>query len=62
MQCQQLWFVIYVRICSANNTYKTALWMVRLSGNATLKRREPQTVRTFLIRVAGKLLTGANQP
>jgi hypothetical protein len=35
--------------------------MALLSTNATLKRWEPQTVRTFLIRVAGKLLTGANQ-
>ena len=35
--------------------------MALLSANATLKRWEPRTVRTFLIRVAGKLLTGANQ-
>jgi hypothetical protein len=41
--------------------YNTARWMALLSGNATLKRWEPQTIRTFLIRVAGKLLTGANQ-
>jgi hypothetical protein len=41
--------------------YNTARWMALLSGNATLKRWEPQTVRMFLIRVAGKLLTGANQ-
>jgi hypothetical protein len=41
--------------------YNTARWMALLSGNDTLKRWEPQTIRTFLIRVAGKLLTGANQ-
>jgi hypothetical protein len=41
--------------------YNTARWMALLSGNATLKRWEPQTVRIFLIRAAGKLLTGANQ-
>jgi hypothetical protein len=41
--------------------YNTIRWMALMSGNATLKRWEPQTVRMFLIRVAGKLLTGANQ-
>ncbi len=41
--------------------YNTARWMALLSGNATLQRWEPQTIRTFLIRVAGKLLTGSNQ-
>ena len=41
--------------------YNTVRWMALLSGNVTLKRWEPQTIRTFLIRVAGKLLTGANQ-
>jgi hypothetical protein len=41
--------------------YNTLRWMALLSGNATLKRWEPQTARTFPIRVAGKLLTGANQ-
>ncbi len=41
--------------------YNTARWMALISGNAILKRWEPQTVRTFLIRVAGKLLSGANQ-
>jgi len=41
--------------------YNTIRWMALLSGNATLKRWGPQTVRTFLIRVAGKLLSGANQ-
>ena len=41
--------------------YNTARWMALLGGNATLQRWEPQTIRTFLIRVAGKLLTGSNQ-
>jgi hypothetical protein len=41
--------------------YNTLRWMALTSANATLKRWEPQTVRTFLVRVAGKLLTGANQ-
>ena len=31
------------------------------SGNTTLQRWEPQSIRLHLIRVAGKLLTGANQ-
>jgi hypothetical protein len=35
--------------------------MALLSANATLKRWKPQTIRTFPIRVAGKLLTAANQ-
>jgi hypothetical protein len=41
--------------------YNTLRWMALLSGNAQLKRWEPQSIRLFLIRVAGKLLTGANQ-
>ncbi|CAD7851776.1 MAG: hypothetical protein, partial [Olavius algarvensis Gamma 1 endosymbiont] len=41
--------------------YNTLRWMALLSANATLKRWELRTVRTFLIRVAGKLLGGANQ-
>lgn len=41
--------------------YNTLRWMALLSGNAELKRWEPQSIRLFLIRVAGKLLTGAIQ-
>jgi hypothetical protein len=41
--------------------YNTVRWMALMSANETLKRWEPQTIRTFLIRVAGKLLTGARQ-
>ena len=41
--------------------YNTLRWMALLSGNTTLQRWEPQSIRLHLIRVAGKLLTGANQ-
>ncbi len=41
--------------------YNTLRWMTLLSGNTTLQRWEPQSIRLHLIRVAGKLLTGANQ-
>ncbi len=42
--------------------YNTVRWMALMSGNAELRRWEIQTVRTFLVRVAGKLLTGSRQP
>ena len=32
-----------------------------LSNNPSLRQWEPETIRTYLIRVAGKLLTGNNQ-
>jgi len=35
--------------------------MAQLSGNKTLCQWEPNTIRTYLVRVAGKLLTGNNQ-
>lgn len=41
--------------------YNTARWMSLLSNNKTMKRWEPATIRTFLIRVAGYLVTGSNQ-
>jgi hypothetical protein len=41
--------------------YNTLRWMALLSGNAMLRQWEPETVRTYLIRVAGKLLTGNRQ-
>ncbi len=41
--------------------YNTVKWMGLLSGDATLVRWEIQTVRAFLIRVAGKLTTGGRQ-
>lgn len=41
--------------------YNTLRWMALLSGNTTLRQWEPETIRTYLIRVAGKLLTGNRQ-
>ena len=41
--------------------YNTLRWMALLSGSATLRQWEPETIRTYLIRVAGKLLTGNRQ-
>jgi hypothetical protein len=41
--------------------YNTVKWMALLSGNATILRWEIQTVRAFLIRVAGKLIIGGRQ-
>jgi len=35
--------------------------MAQLSGNKTLCQWEPETLRTYLISVVGKLLTGNNQ-
>ena len=41
--------------------YNTVRWMALCSGDKQLCRWEPSTIRTFLIRVAGKLRTGSNQ-
>lgn len=41
--------------------YNTVRWMARVSGHARLARWEIQTVRAFLVRVAGKLTTGGHQ-
>ncbi len=41
--------------------YNTVRWMALMSGNAVLRGWEIQTVRAFLVRVAGKLLTGSGQ-
>ena len=41
--------------------YNTVRWMSLLSDNDKLCRWEIQTVRTFLVRTAGQLLTGSNQ-
>ena len=41
--------------------YNTLRWMALMSNNTQLQRWEPKTIRTFLIRVAGKLLTGGGQ-
>jgi hypothetical protein len=41
--------------------YNTLRWMAVLSNNPVLRQWEPETIRTYLVRVAGKLLTGNNQ-
>ena len=41
--------------------YNTVKWMALLSGDATILRWEIQTVRAFLIRVAGKLIVSSRQ-
>ena len=41
--------------------YNTLRWMAQASDNKILRQWEPETFRTYLIRVAGKLLTGSNQ-
>ena len=46
---------------SAILAYNTIRWMALLSGNTLLRRWEPATVRTFLIRMAAKFTTGGNQ-
>ena len=41
--------------------YNTLRWMAIMSGSQTLRQWEPETIRTFLVRVAGKLLIGNRQ-
>jgi hypothetical protein len=41
--------------------YNTLRWMAMMSGSQTLRQWEPETVRTYLVRVAGKLLAGNRQ-
>ena len=41
--------------------YNTLRWMAIMSGSQALTQWEPETIRTYLIRVAGKLLTGNGQ-
>jgi hypothetical protein len=41
--------------------YNMLRWMAQSSDNKILRQWEPETFRTYLIRVAGKLLTGNNQ-
>jgi hypothetical protein len=41
--------------------YNTLRWMALCSGNKILQRWEEATIRTFLIRMAGKWATGARQ-
>ena len=46
---------------SAVLAYNTLRWMAIMSGSQTLRQWEPETIRTYLIRVAGRLLTGNRQ-
>ena len=46
---------------SAILAYNTVRYMALLSGNSILGRWEPATIRTFLIRMAGKFTTGSRQ-
>jgi hypothetical protein len=46
---------------SAVLAYNTLRWMAIMSGSQMLRQWEPETIRTYLIRVAGKLLTGNGQ-
>lgn len=41
--------------------YNTLRWMALQSGNRTLQKWEPRTIRAFLIRLGGRLVTGGNQ-
>jgi len=41
--------------------YNTLRWMAIMSGSPALRQWEPETVRTYLVRVAGKLLIGNRQ-
>lgn len=41
--------------------YNIVRWMAALSNNRKLMRWEPKTIRSFLIRVAGKLAKGSRQ-
>ena len=41
--------------------YNTFRYMGLVSGNKQLRKWEPATIRTYLIRTAGKLLTGSRQ-
>ncbi|MBM9515296.1 IS1380 family transposase [Desulfogranum marinum] len=46
---------------SAILAYNTVRWMALLSGNKLLRRWEPATIRTFLVRMAAKFTTGSRQ-
>jgi len=46
---------------SAILAYNTLRWMALLSGDAVLRRWEPSTLRTFIIRMAAKITTGSRQ-
>jgi len=46
---------------SAILAYNTVRWMALVSGDQQLIRWEPATLRTFMLRVAGKLVSGGRQ-
>ena len=46
---------------SAILAYNTVRYMALLSGDTVLKRWEPATIRTFLIRMAGRFSCGSRQ-
>jgi hypothetical protein len=41
--------------------YNSLRWMAIMSGSETFRQWEPETIRTYLVLVAGKLLTGNNR-
>lgn len=41
--------------------YNTVRWMALCSGDKLLRRWEPATISTFIVRTAGKLITGSRQ-
>lgn len=41
--------------------YNTLRWMSLMSSSQALRHWEPETIRTYLVRMAGKLLTGSRQ-
>ena len=41
--------------------YNMLRWMALCSGNAILRRWQPATMRTYLVRMAGKWTSGARQ-
>ena len=41
--------------------YNSVRWMALVSGNQQLKTWEPESIRCYIIRVAGRLLTGSDQ-
>ena len=41
--------------------YNAVRWMALLSGNKQLMKWEPESIRCYIVRVAGQLLTGSKQ-
>jgi len=63
------WLILKPLIFGANSALfqaailasNTLRWMALCSGNKILRRWEAATIRTFLIRMAGKWTTGSRQ-